>query len=536
MKKIICLFLVQLFAACVLQTNVFSQSADIILTNGKIFTADSKQLYVQALAIKSNKILAIGTNADIQKLASSRTKKIDLKGKTVVPGFNDQHDHAAGAAPLTFGDNEFSEEGLGKTAVLDSIARLLDNAKPGQWIEGKIGTNVLFDTTMRRSLDSIAPQNPVELQIAWGHGIVTNQKGLEAAGLSDALKDPVGGWYDRNGDGKISAVQENAQIPFWIAITTASPNTVIKLMEDFGQKQLRGGITSTLFMGTGFTHSLATSVLQQANIPQRLRIVAWPRSTPEGRQVSEWPIAETHPTPMSTISGVKYLIDGTPIEGNALRSKPYHLRGNGNGRLNYPVDTLRQMIHEALTTKRQLLMHITADSSFGIVLNLIKESGTAAQWRPLRVRIEHNTVGNPTKDQRKIIKEYGVMMMHTPRFGMDSPVRSLMGDGILVGISPDGGTTSPFWGMMVITSQQTKPDENITIEQAVIAYTKTNAYAEFKEKEKGMLKKGMLADLAVLSQDIFTIPAEQLPATTSVLTMIDGKIVYRQSTKMSVKK
>ena len=118
-------------------------------------------------------------------------------------------------------------------------------------------------------------------------------------------------------------------------------------------------------------------------------------------------------------------------------------------------------------------------------------------------------------------------MMHTPKFAIYSPVRSLLSDAILVGISPDG-TTNPFWDMMVITSQQTNPSENITIEQAVIAYTKTNAYAEFKENEKGMLVKGMLADLAVLSQDIFTIPKQELPATTSVLTMIDGKILYQR--------
>jgi predicted amidohydrolase YtcJ len=530
MKKLIYLGLIQLFAACVLQTKGFSQSADIIFTNGKIFTSDPAHLYVQALAIKGNKIAAVGTNKEIEKFASKTTKKIDLQGKTVVPGFNDAHDHAAfefSPAPLTFDHIEFSVEGLDKTAVLDSIARLLTYAKPGQWIEGKIGTNVFFDTSIRRSLDSIAPNNPVQLQIAWGHGIVTNQKGLEAAGLSDELKDPVGGWYERNSEGKISSVQQNAQVPIWVAVNTANTNSMIKPMEEFGQKQLHGGITSTLFMGGGFTYAIAKTVLRKANIPQRLRIVAWPSSTHEGRQTSEWPVAETHPTAMSTISGIKYCIDGTPFEGNSLRTKPYHNRGNGNGRLNYPVDTLRQMIHEALVTKRQLLMHITADSSFGIVLNLIKEMGTAAQWRPLRVRIEHNDVGNPTKDQRKILKDYGIMMMHTPKFAVYSPVRSLLSDGILVGISPDG-TINPFWDIMVITSQQKNSSENITREQAVIAYTKTNAFAEFKENEKGTLSKGMWADLAVLSQDIFTIPIEQLPATTSVLTMINGKIVYQK--------
>jgi predicted amidohydrolase YtcJ len=156
----------------------FAQSADIIFTNGKIFTADDRQLYVQAQAIRGNKILATGTNAMIEKLASAKTKRSDLNGKTVVPGFNDQHDNAAffefSAAPLTFDHIVFSVEGIVKAAVLDSIAGLLVDAKPGQWIEGKIGTNIFFDTSMRRSLDSLAPDNPVLLQVAWGYGIVTN--------------------------------------------------------------------------------------------------------------------------------------------------------------------------------------------------------------------------------------------------------------------------------------------------------------------------------------------------------------------------
>ena len=96
-------------------------------------------------------------------------------------------------------------------------------------------------------------------------------------------------------------------------------------------------------------------------------------------------------------------------------------------------------------------------------------------------------------------------------------------------MSPDGGFVNPFFNLAIITSQQTDPAENITMEQAVTAFTKTNAYAEFKEKEKGTLVKGMLADLAVLSQDIFTISPDKVAATKCVLTMIDGKILYEQT-------
>lgn len=493
---------------------VFSQSADIIFTNGKIFTSDTTQLYVQALAIKGNRILAVGTNAAINKLAKSNTRKIDLEGRTVVPGFNDQHDHAAfQESPVRLkyksdDDQNLNWDGPSKTAVLDSIAKLLPKAKAGEWIAGMIGNRVFYDTSMRRSLDSIAPGNPIALQVWWGHGIVTNQKGLEAVGLRDEMNDPVGGRFGRNSEGGIASVYENGQIVFWHAVAKAYPGTVKNMMEAFGKQQLVGGITSALFFGSSFSYSTILQILKEASIPQRLRIVAWLKATPRGRVLSEWPVREMHPTAMSTISGVKYMI-------------------NHFGPLNYSIDTLKEILKEALITKRQLMMHISDDSVFGVVFNLIKELGTAEEWRPLRVRVEHNMIGNPSKEQRKEIADYGILIMHTPKYNRGSPLRSLLKDNIMVGIGPDG-TINPFWEIMVITTQQTDPGENVSREQAVIAYTKTNAFAEFKEKEKGVLRKGMLADLVVLSQDIFTVPADQLPATTSILTMIDGKIMYKR--------
>ena len=169
--QIICL---QLFLSLFQQTEAIAQGPDLILTNGKIFTSDDKQLYVQALAIRGNKILATGSNAAIENLVSSKTKKIDLKGKTVVPGFNDAHDHPGWDAPIGkyYTYTEMNSNGLSKAAVLDSIGRLVKEAMPGEWIHGLIGIAVFLDTSMRGALDSIAPNNPVALQIWWGHGQV----------------------------------------------------------------------------------------------------------------------------------------------------------------------------------------------------------------------------------------------------------------------------------------------------------------------------------------------------------------------------
>ena len=505
-----------------------AQTAEIIFLNGKIFTADPNNLYVEALAIKGNRIIAVGSNEAIRKFNSTRTNLIDLKGKTVVPGFNDAHDHLGWYAPigLRYRYTENNPAGLSKAAVLDSVSKLVKAAKPNQWISGFIGTTVFFDSTIRSALDSIAPDNPVLLQIWWGHGQVPNAKALKMSGLSDSDADPVGGWYHKVAN-KITAVHQNVQLPLWNAWSISDPENLIKGLRAYADQQLRGGITTVQQMSSTLNGPESMRIFKEADLPQRIRVIAWPRTTPLGRKINDWSMTNKEITSRLYYSGIKYTIDGTPLERNALKSIPYPETPGWYGRLNYKIDTLKQILREALSSDQQLMMHITADSSFRTVLSLMKELGTHTQWKSKRVRIEHNCVGNPSLDERKTLKEMGVLLMHTSWYCMASPLRSLLDDGILLGIAPDG-TTNPFVEIMLMTSTHSNPKENLTVEQAVIAYTRTNAYAEFKEKEKGTLAKGMLADLVVLSQDIFTIPPQQLPGTESVMTVIDGRIVYKR--------
>ena len=193
-----------------------------------------------------------------------------------------------------------------------------------------------------------------------------------------------------------------------------------------------------------------------------------------------------------------------------------------------PVDTIKQILREAYNSHTQLMMHIVGDSTLSMILSIMKQTGNDAVWRSKRVRFEHNASDNATPEDVQMIHDMGIIMAHTPKYGQGSHIQSFLDKGIMVSVSPDG-TTNPFWDIMIMTTQQKDSNENTTVEKAVIAYTKTNAYAEFTEKEKGTLMPGMVADLVVLSQDIFSTPKEQLPATKSVLTMIDGKIVYRQT-------
>jgi predicted amidohydrolase YtcJ len=509
--------------------SVSAQDADIILINGKIFTADTAHLYVEALAIKGNRILSVGTSAAIEKLASPKTKRIDLNGKTVVPGFNNAHEHLGWSAPMSssFRAREFSASGPEKKAVLDSVKRLVTGARRNQWISGDIGLTVLQDLSMRQALDSIAPHHPVYLQAMWGHGIVLNSKALQRMGISDTAADPLGGWYTRYpGSTRISgALYEYAQWPLWHQVPMEEPQNLIKGLRAFAQEELQAGITTVQNMACMIKPTVLSEIFHEANLPLRVRIISMPGTSHGKRSLTEWRTVAAHPSLLTYTSGVKYLIDGTPIEQGAFMKKPYAGRGDWRGRLDMPADTIKQILYEALHGQTQLMMHIVGDSSMAIVLSLMKQMASGEVWRSKRVRIEHNQTPTLTASEMDDINALGLLVMHTPKYNHSSPIRSFIKKGITVGISPDG-TTNPFWDIMVVTSMQTNPAENITREEAVIAYTRTNAYAEFAEDQKGTLSQGMLADLTVLSQDIFTIPTAQLPATTSLVTIVDGKIAH----------
>jgi len=508
--------------------SVLAQPADIILTNGKIFTGDSARLFVQALAIRGNKILETGTNASIQKLSGPHTKTIDLKGKTVVPGFNDAHDHLGWLIPV--GQSyftEFSVPGPSRAAVIDSLQRLVRKVKPGQWIQGTIGLTVFNDTGFRRwLLDSIAPNHPVSLMIMWGHGMILNSKALKAVHISDTARDPLSGWYERRpGTNYLTgALYEGTEFPAWQALTLSEPHQLIKSLRSHAAEELAFGITTVQNMSATLQGNAARRIFALADLPVRTRIIAMPGSTENGRNLKEWTDNNYRVARLSYVSGIKYVIDGTSLEQTALMTTAYPNRKDYYGRLNFPLDTIRQILKEALASDRQLMMHIVGDSATRIVLGLMKQLAGDEEWKSKRVRLEHGTGIRSVADIKNII-DMGIILVHTPQYGMQLPLRSMLKAGGHIAIGPDD-VINPFLGIMVVTSQQADPKENLSREQAVMAYTKGSAYAEFAEEKKGTLVKGMLADLAVLSQDIFTIPAAQLPATKSLMTIIDGKIVH----------
>jgi hypothetical protein len=243
-----------------------------------------------------------------------------------------------------------------------------------------------------------------------------------------------------------------------------------------------------------------------------------------------------HPAPLVTVSGTKWIIDGTPIEHSAAMRKPYADHADTSGELNFSETEMEDILRESLQRNDQLMVHVVGDRAVETFLNAMKATGGVKVWAQRRVRFEHGDGIMP--DLVPALKRLGVVEVQNPthlsldvaRWGPgraehDQPMRSLLKAGIPLAIGSDG-PDNPFLNVMLATTYKDKPDEALTREQAIIAYTLTSAYSEFAEKDKGSLEPGKLADLAVLSQNIFEIPADDLAKTESVMTIVGGKIVY----------
>jgi predicted amidohydrolase YtcJ len=311
-----------------------------------------------------------------------------------------------------------------------------------------------------------------------------------------------------------------------------------------GQQFPRFGITSVQNIANELEPGLFMRLATAAELPFRLRMISFPMPSTNADVPGDWQ-AERLPGASArnaaggtvTVSGVKWLLEGTPLERLAVHRRAYRDRPGYFGRLNFSPDTIRALLLDARARREQPLLHAGGDSTIAVVLDVMERNGGPG-WTAMRVRLEHGDGLAP--DLMARARPLGVVLVQNPshlavpvfakRFepGVLAgflPLRSAIAAGLPLALGSDG-PINPFLNILFATTHPARPEEALTREQAVTAYTRGSAYAEFAEGEKGTLVPGMLADLAVLSQDIFLVPPPALPATTSVLTVIGGRIVF----------
>jgi predicted amidohydrolase YtcJ len=516
---------------------------DLVLLNGKIFTSDAAHPYVQALAIRGERIAATGDSAKIKALVGPHTKQIDLGGRTVVSGINDAHNHL-GIAPPNQIDLELASPDPAWPEMKAAITAAVLKAPKGTFINGTIAWKIFRDLAVdRNALDQVAPHNPVILQTLTNHAWIMNSAALAQAGIREGQPDPLGGRFERSSDGRLTGViREYAvfDVERTFADQTSEADALSELDKSFSEA-VKWGITTIQDMSSDMPPERCLALLERMPTPIRVRVMRMPGTTPAGRDVKEGRPVPHSSNPLITVSGTKWMLDGTPVEGTfAPRDDPatvgYFVL---HEQLTFPKDQLAGMLRETLQDHDQLMVHVSSYPPAAAMVDAMQSAGGIQIWAKQRLRFEHGDGLTPDLIPR--VKELGIVVVQNPshltvaNLNPDlggifenlkiQPLHSLLAAGVPVALGSDG-PTNPYLNIMFATLDPNRPSEAITREQAVIAYTLTSAYAEFAEKDKGSLEPGKLADLAVLSQDIFTVDASDLPKTESLLTMVGGKIVY----------
>jgi predicted amidohydrolase YtcJ len=381
-------------------------------------------------------------------------------------------------------------------------------------------------------LDAIAPFNPVLLRTFTPHAAMINRSMARYLGINE--KDPpvMGGFFGKNmrSEHWDGVVHEFAAIELYARLVDhrKEPVSLSAMLE----AATHWGITTIQLMSAPTDPEHLVTLLAATAPPIRVRVIPFVYTTTAGRQRPEYPPIPTIIADRVRVDGVKWLLDGTPIEHSAAISTPYPADPAWSGAINFTDSEIRAILEESRKAGTQLMVHAIGDRTTKTFLSLVEEAGGAGVWGSRRVRIEH---GNGiTPDLLPQIRNLGVVVVVNPMHASlaGQPDRTMLAAGIPLAIGSDAeGRTpgmNPFLNIMLISkSSVDRAPLNFTREEAIAAYTRTSAYAEFEEQKKGTLEAGKLADIAVLSQDIRNCPLEDLPKTQSVLTIVGGKIVYR---------
>lgn len=537
-----------------------AQTADMVLINGNIITVDGRAPRAEALAIQGDRILAVGSNAEINRLRDADTKVIDLLGKTVVPGLIDGHLHFAGLGADRGRSLELGEA-KSEADVAARVRRTAERLEPGEWITGRnwhIGNWTVEEWPTKRSLDEAAPNNPVFLGGMHSHASWANSKALEAAGISRDTPEPPGGAIKRDESGEPTGILiEDAQA----LIRSVAPATTQEPLKE----QIKKSVLLALSYGFTGAHDMGTSLEAVAAYKELIaeddfpfRINAIPRVVNAGDLLDEILAAGPlvgHGGHRLTVRGVKVSIDGALGARGAALMRPYDDDPGNIGVIRVPYDQLYFIVEKSLRAGFNVAIHAIGDRGNHMALDAVEAALQRVPVKDHRIRIEHAQIVRPEDLPR--FGQLGVLAsVQWIHATLDMPWaekrvgperirggyawRTLLNTGArLVGSSDEGAATfSPFMGIHAAVTRQDANgwpeggwyvDQKLTRLEALQSYTLDAAYASFEEDVLGSLTPGKLADMAVLSKDIMTIAAEEILETEVLMTIVAGEIVFERS-------
>lgn len=540
--------------------------ASLILLNGRIVTLDKKNPEVPALAISGEEIVYAGSEEKAKAYATKETVVIDLKGRLVLPGFNDAHLHFLG------GGLNFLRVDLRDCRSFQEIGeKIKDKAnklKPGSWILGRGWDHTLFNQGKwpdKTFLDKIAPQNPVYLKRIDGHVGWANSLALQMSKIDQNSSSPEGGAIIKNANTgePIGILLENAMQLVERMIPKPSFEEQTLALKEAVKEANRFGITSVQDNSDVEVLEVYKKLMEKDELKVRvsewlpLELIKKPQELK--RLIKSFPEKSNLLRP----GLLKIMADGTLGSRTAFLFEPYSDEPGKSGVFLHEEKELEDMVMLADKSGYQVGIHAIGDRANHTVLNVYEKIQKMNPERERRHRIEHcsllreadisrfaksGTVASVqpsfwSSDKKWLEQRLGKERMKGAyafkslldsgtvlAFGTDWPVESLNPMlGIYSTVTRDVGAQHavPLQGSAnYLETHGHASLQKLTIEQAVKAYTLGSAYAEFREKEKGSLEVGKLADIVVLSKDIFSIQPEEIKDTEVEMTILGGKVVY----------
>jgi predicted amidohydrolase YtcJ len=534
-----------------------AEAPDLILYNGRIVTVDSAFSIAQAVAIRGERFVAVGSDEAVRRTAGAATKAIDLRGRTVIPGLIDGHLHNAGGGP---GVNLSEVRSMAE--LLAAVEARVKVSKPGDlvvsnsdWHEAQLSEKRL---PHRRDLDRIAPDHPVVL-VRGGHEFIVNSAAMKRWNITPATPVPPGGEIGHDADGELNGELVDTarglvklppppklaaeEIVAQMKILNAAGLTGIRIP---GQFQFGGSAIEPYRM---FQQLKAQGKLT-LRVSYLMRIFDYSSVDKMRETIASWNVRPDEGDEWLRIGGMKTLVDGG-FEGGYMRTayeEPFGKGGKFKGIQVVPPADYVAAVRELNRLGWRVATHAVGDAAIDQVLDAYAAADRDRSIRGKRWSVEHFFIGRPDHYPRVKSLELVISAQdHLYRAGPSlvkywgreraeqvTPVRSFLDQGILVA----GGTDSPvipynpFWAMYHFISRETISDgvyganQRITREEALRIFTINNAWLTFEENLKGSIERGKLADLVILPADILTIPEKQIEALKPVATMVGGRFVY----------
>ena len=539
--------------------------ADVIFIHGNIYTGIVANASFQgikrehALAIRGDRIEDVGAEVDMLKLKGPETQVIDLGGHFLMPGFNDAHIHLSQGGFERLTVDLVGVKSL--TEFRDRIRARVEKAAPGEWIVGGGWDQTLWpvkELPTRWDIDEVSADHPVFVQRVDGHIGVANTRALQLASITLASKDPAGGKIDRDSTGQPNGIlRETAKDAVFAVIPKPTHDQRRQAIEASLHALAQFGITSAQDNSSWDDFLIYEEIEREGKLTAR--ISEWLPFNDPVQTLEMHRSAHPQSDLMLQTGMLKGFMDGSLGSRTAAMLEPYADDPKNSGLPQYEPDKLAEMAKERAQAGFQLGFHAIGDKGVQMALDAFADAEKAAREKKVkaanggddyRLRIEHAQVTSPAQIAK--FKELKVIASMQPahvlsdmpwaaeRLGSKRAAHSyawaeFLKKGVTLAFGSDYpfDQLSPFRGLYAAVTRRSEngkheyfPEQKLSMEQAISAYTTGSAFAQFAEKEKGTLAPGMLADFIVLDRDITAVEPTKVLGTRVLRTVVGGKTVY----------